>query len=121
MSAEEDPKAKAPDVLFVHSPSEAGDGFNVVRMREDSVEVGQIRGVPEGKPIHGEVVKLTPRSEHKQLFDVNVVVPGPAPGPKALPEAQGRSGPPQVATEAYRENWTAIFGARRRSEGEEPN
>ena len=43
-----------------------GDGFKVVRMREDSIEVGEIRGAEEGRPIHGEVVKLTPRPEHRQ-------------------------------------------------------
>ena len=32
--------SKPTDLLFVHSPTERGDGFKVVRMREDSVEVG---------------------------------------------------------------------------------
>lgn len=109
MSADDDkPPSKAPDVLFVHSPAPEGDGFKVVRMREGSVEVGEIRGVEEGRPIHGEVVTLKPRPEHKQLFDVDVLVPRQ----RALPEAQPRTGPPQVATDTYRENWRATFGAR---------
>lgn len=142
MSGQEDPPAKSADMLFVHSPTEAGDGFKVVRMREDSIEVGEIRGAPEGRPIHGDLVKLTPRPEHKQLFDVDVLVSAPKRLPEATqaePQAQARaetkagphaaamerhvmprSGPPQVATEAYRENWMAIFGGHR-AKGEEPN
>jgi hypothetical protein len=107
-----DAPSKPADVLFVHSPTPQGDGFRVLRLREDAVEVGEIRGVEEGRPIHGEVVKLTPREDHKQLFNVDVLVPGP----KRLP-SEARSGPPQVATDAYRENWRAIFG----EPSEEPN
>jgi hypothetical protein len=107
-----DAPSKPADVLFVHSPTPQGDGFRVLRLREDAVEVGEIRGVEEGRPIHGEVVKLTPREDHNQLFDVDVLVPGP----KRL-QGEARSGPPQVATDAYRENWRAIFG----EPSEEPN
>ncbi|MCK6588946.1 MAG: hypothetical protein HUU21_27020 [Polyangiaceae bacterium] len=101
----EDKPAKADDVVFVHSPTEKGDGFRVVRKRADTIEVGEIRALEEGRPVHGDVVRLSPREEHAQLFDVDVVVPAPSPA-----EAS-RSGPPQVATDAYRRNWDAIFGA----------
>ena len=111
MSAEDQPKPKeekpdkADDVVFVHSPTEKGDGFRVVRKRADTIEVGEIRALQEGRPVHGEVVKLSPREEHGQLFDVDVLVP-------AVDRAEAsRSGPPQVATDAYRKNWDAIFGA----------
>ena len=66
--------------------------------------LGEIRALEEGRPVHGEVVKLSPRQEHAQLFDVDVLVP-------AVDRADAsRSGPPQVATDAYRRNWDAIFG-----------
>lgn len=108
MTAQQDPPAKPGDTLFVHSRSEQGDGFKVVRVRDESIEIGEIREAKEGRPIHGELVKLKPRPEHEQLFDVEVLVPSPS---RAADASQGRSGPAQVATEAYRANWTAIFGA----------
>jgi hypothetical protein len=113
MSGEDEPKPKpeeakpekADDVVFVHSPTEKGDGFRVVRKRADTIEVGEIRALEEGRPVHGEVVKLSPREEHAQLFNVDVLVPS------AEKAGAARSGPPQVATDAYRKNWDAIFGA----------
>lgn len=119
MTAQQDPPAKPADTIFVHSRSEQGDGFKVVRMREESIEIGEIREAKEGRPIHGDLVALKPRSEHEQLFDVEVLVPGPK---RAPDEAQGRSGPAQVATDAYRANWTAIFGsAASAPSDDEPN
>lgn len=110
MSGEDQPKPKeekpnkaADDVVFVHSPTEKGDGFRVVRKRADTIEVGEIRALEEGRPVHGEVVKLSPREDHAQLFDVDVLLPAPQ-------AEASRSGPPQVATDAYRKNWDAIFG-----------
>jgi len=97
------------DVLFVHSPAPKGDGYRVVRLREDRVELGQMADVKEGEPIRGEVVKLKPREESPRLFDVEVVVPR-----EELPAARTGSGPAQVASESYRKNWDDIFGARGR-------
>jgi hypothetical protein len=105
MSSEGDPPP-ARDVVLVHSASDSGEGYRVLRLRESNVEVGEIRTLREGAPIHGEVVKLSPRKEHERLFDVEVVVPRAEPA--ALPD--GRTGPAQVATQAYRANWELIFG-----------
>src|SRR6185503_9594165 len=99
--------------VFVHSPLEKGEGYRVIRKRDDSLEVGELRSVQEGRPIQGEMIRLTPREEHERLFDVEVVLPRPE-----HPDAS-RSGPAQVATTAYRRNWEAIFGAR--EEPELPN
>lgn len=96
------------DVVFVHSPSEDGRGLRVVRKREDSIELGEIRAVEEGKPLHGDLVRLKQRKEHERLFDVEVLVEHP----RAQLQEGSRSGPAQVATDAYRSNWDAIFGAR---------
>lgn len=112
MSTADEPKNK--DLLFVHSPSEEGDGLRVIRKRSDTLEFGELRTLEEGRPIHGEVVKLSPRTEHERLFDVEVLVPQAE--QKAL---AARSGPPQIATEAYRSNWESIFGQRQ--EHSEPN
>lgn len=83
-----------------------GDGFAVLRRREDRVELGAIRELREGRPIDGgELVRLRPRPEHGRLFDVEVLA--------ELPRAAGAAagGPPQVANDAYRAGWDAIFGA----------
>jgi hypothetical protein len=116
MSASEPPRPKE-DVLFVHSPAEAGDGYRVIRKREDVIEVGEIRPVQEGRPIHGDMVKLKPRAEHDRLFDVEVLASREELGGKAT---LGHAGPAQVATEAYRANWEAIFGGDFGGGGGEP-
>ena len=43
-------KKKKPDVLLVHSPVPKGEGYRVVRLREDRVELGQMSDVKEGEP-----------------------------------------------------------------------
>lgn len=95
------------DVLFIHSPVEQGEGVRVIRRREDRIEVGELRPAEDGRPLHGELVKLTQREEHERLFNVEVLVKAPQ------AEAAPRSGPAQVATDAYRSNWDAIFGGGR--------
>jgi hypothetical protein len=112
MSESEPPRPKE-DVLFVHSPAESGDGLRVIRKREETIEVGEIRAVQEGRPLQGDLVKLKPRREHDRLFDVEVVMSRDELQPKA---ALGHAGPAQVATESYRANWDAIFGARGKPE-----
>lgn len=117
------------DVVLLHSPTESGDGIRVVRKRQDTIELGELRPMREGQPIHGDVVRLTPREESALLFDCEVVVPSPsrqdpqenkpsaAAAPAALPEkaapaAVAHKGPPRVTTDAYRGGWDAIFGKR---------
>lgn len=103
MSSEGDPPRKE-DVVFVHGPAEGGDGYRVIRKRDDAIEIGEMRAAQEGRPLQGELVRLKPRSESERLFDVEVLV--------SREELAGaRSGPAQVATESYRANWEAIFGA----------
>jgi hypothetical protein len=127
------------DVVLLHSPTESGDGIRVVRKRKDSIELGELRPMKEGQPIHGEVVRLTQRAESERLFDCEVMVPsqtakepsasagagagaaasggaGDGGTPKTLaakePAAVQHKGPPRVATDAYRGGWDAIFGKR---------
>jgi len=84
------------------------DGYSVLRRRGEAIEVGAIRALEEGKPIHGEIVKLNRRAEHPLLFDVDVLADTTT--TTATATAAARSGPPQVASNAYREHWDAIFG-----------
>lgn len=90
------------DVLFVGGPADSGEGFDVLRKRKDRLEVGELRATQEGKPLHGELVKLSPRGKSRRVFDVETVLPAPPRPPSA--------GPPQVATRSYRKNWDRTFG-----------
>ncbi|UJR81795.1 hypothetical protein [Sandaracinus amylolyticus] len=101
MDSRDEKKTAAPkseDVVLVHSPTDDGRGWRVLRKREDRIEAGAIHPVQEGQPIQGELVSLTHR-EGTPLFDVES-------------HYAPKSGPAQVATPAYRENWDAIFGPR---------
>ena len=118
MNSDLAPPPPKQDVVFVHSPAEAGEGMRVIRKRDDIIEVGEIRPVQEGKPLHGELVKLKPRKEHDRLFDVEVLASREELG---QPAALGHAGPAQIATDAYRENWDAIFGGSTRGEPRLPN
>jgi hypothetical protein len=105
---------KQDDVLFVHGASENGESYHVLRQRNGQLEAGELRGVQEGRPIMGDLVKLTPRKEHGLLFNVEVLASAGRPKTESAPSrAPARPGPAQVATDAYRANWDAIFGARR--------
>lgn len=117
MSASEPPRPKD-DVLFVHSPAAEGEGYRVIRKREDTIEVGEIRAVQEGRPIHGDLVKLKPRQEHERLFDVEVLASREEMQGKA---ALGHAGPAQVATASYRANWDSVFGMQTPDDSDLPN
>jgi hypothetical protein len=103
MSSEPAPKR---DVVFAVGPTETGDGIRVIRNRDESLEIGEMRSTKEGQAIVGELVRLKPRDEHERLFDVEVLVP-------SSEGAAARSGPAQVATEAYRANWDTIFASKK--------
>jgi hypothetical protein len=107
MSESEPPRASKEDVVFVGGPAEGGEGLRVLRKREDAIEVGEIRPVQEGRPLQGELVRLKPRREHDRVFDVEVLLSRDEIHPHA---ALGHAGPAQVASDAYRSNWDAIFG-----------
>lgn len=78
-----------------------GSGLGVLRCREGRLEVGQVQPLREGKPIHGEVVKLHPHADCPAICDVEVQV--------AAPDAKKSGRPAQVANDTYRKNWDAIF------------
>src|SRR5215475_4816274 len=99
---DDEPTPRSDDTLFVYGKGD--DAYSVLRKRGESVELGALREVEEGKPLHGELVKLSRRAEHPLLFDVNVLHDST---PAKLSD---RSGPAQVATDAYREGWEIIFG-----------
>jgi hypothetical protein len=101
------------DLVFVHSRNDDG-GFRVLRSREDRIEIGEMRAPREGQPIVGELVKLEPTGEHDQLFACETIMKSPHAPAKAHP------GPAQVATDAYRDGWDAIFGLPMENAEREP-
>jgi hypothetical protein len=103
MSDEADPAPKR-DVLFVHSKAESGEGYRVLRARDEAIEVGELRPAKEGQPLHGELVSLRAREGQPRVFDVDVLHARP----KTI---AARSGPAKVASDAYRAGWDAVFGA----------
>src|SRR5262249_37998443 len=72
---DEHDESRKDDVVLLHSPAENGEGIRVIRRREDTIELGELRPMREGRPISGEVVRLTQRKEHTLLFDCEVLVP----------------------------------------------
>ncbi|HEY8945238.1 MAG TPA: hypothetical protein VIM73_13295 [Polyangiaceae bacterium] len=106
------PESGSQDVALIHGVTPEGD-LRVIRKREDRVELGALRALREGAPIHGEVVRLTPRKEFPLLCDVeSAYQPSALPAPQDPPATGPRKGPAQVATEDYRRNWERIWSGR---------
>ncbi|MFP6684972.1 MAG: hypothetical protein VB934_09670 [Polyangiaceae bacterium] len=90
------------DIVFVHGKSERGR-YQVIRQRDQQIEIGEMTTVREGQPILGDLVKLHPLEQHERLFACETIVKSPV---------RNEQGPAQVASEAYRSGWEAIFGDR---------
>jgi len=96
---------KLRDVLLVYGASDDGRGYEVLRQQGDEIQAGRLRPLYDGKPIHGEVVRLEPRKESPALFDVEV-----------QHDARVASRrPAQVATDQYRKGWESIWASKRES------
>lgn len=101
------------DVVIVHGRTEDQKGLKVLRARPERLELGEVRPLKEGQPLTGDVVQLKPREGAPWICDVETQfrhseLPGAA--KKASDSATSRHpGPARVATDAYRENWDAIW------------
>jgi hypothetical protein len=96
------------DLVVLNGPTSDGEGVRVVRLREESVEVGEMRALKEGVPIGtGDVVKLHAREGSPLVWDVEVQYSGSG---KSKPQTSGHAGPARVSNAAYRKNWDSIFG-----------
>ena len=110
------PPPPSSDVALIHGVAPDGDGFQILRARENRVELGVVRPLREGTPITGEVVTLRPRPNFPALCDVethyqpalSAATPTDGKEPTA-PLLAARTGPAQVATDEYRRNWDAIW------------
>jgi hypothetical protein len=121
------------DVALVFGKEE--DGLHILRQRshDGPVEAGIVKPLAEGRPISGEVISLSRRDDVPYLFDVKTELDASADGRgrRDAPEEQSAAqaaqaaqaaeeesdghGPAQVATDAYRKGWDAIWGGRRGS------
>ncbi len=97
------------DVAVICGLSDDGNGLEIIRKRGERLESGTVRRLEQGKPIHGEVVRLRPRENQPLVCDVEVQVPSQSPA------VSNTSGPAQVATETYRKNWDAIYGRSKKA------
>jgi len=93
-----------PDVALLYSRSEDGQSYGVLRRREDEIQVGTLRALEEGKPIHGEIVTLRRRADSAVLFDVETE--------HATTPARKPSGPPKITTHQYRKGWDSIWSEK---------
>jgi len=106
------------DVVLVHGVTEDGKGLQVIRHRDNRFEAGAVRPLVEGKPIHGELVRLRPRKSCPLVCDVDVELPQRASIEAATdthPQGE-KKGPAQVASDRYRSNWDAIWKRARKNE-----
>jgi hypothetical protein len=87
------------------------EGLHILRRRseESPIEAGLLRPMREGKPISGEVVSLTQRQDVPMIFDVKSEFSTDV----AAGERPAVDGPAQVASDAYRRGWDAVWGSRR--------
>ncbi|MEO8904439.1 MAG: hypothetical protein ABI488_18860 [Polyangiaceae bacterium] len=105
--------SQALDVALIHGVTPDGEGLQILRARENRLELGALRPLREGAPITGEVVTLRPRPNAPALCDVEVHVKAPEAAPtddRQVPRAAlAHPGPAQVATDEYRRNWDSIW------------
>lgn len=109
-TSESTPSTQHDDVALIHGRTEDGRGLRILRRRQDRIEAGAVMPLEPGKPIVGEVVRLEPRKESPLLCDVHVEYTPPQ---ESRPTT---TGPAQVATEQYRQNWDLVFGGARKSD-----
>jgi hypothetical protein len=104
------PQVQHDDVALIHGRTEDGRGLKILRRRNDRIEAGAVMPLEAGKPIAGEVVRLEPRKESPLLCDVHVEYTPPQ---ESRPTA---TGPAQVASDRYRQNWDLVFGGAHNDE-----
>src|SRR5690606_3054054 len=103
------------DVVLIGGPTDDKKGLRVLRARDQSIEVGEVRPLAPGQPIYSDVVRLHPRKEAPFVCDVETTYSHSergAPQETASSDVSSRrltgAGPAQVASRAYRDNWDAI-------------
>jgi hypothetical protein len=101
------------------------DGLAVIRKRgvDAPLEAGIVRPLRDGQPIHGEVVKLTPRADSGALCVCDVAVHHDGRRGTVATAAQSatdaveapdlslaRKGPAKISSPRFRDGWELVFG-----------
>jgi hypothetical protein len=89
-------------VVLPLAHNEKGD-FRGLVLDKSGIRATEFTRIPDGAPIMGEFVAISPR-EGSPLLDAEYV--------KASGTPQRRAGPAMVASDAYREGYDRIFGKR---------
>lgn len=84
---------------------ETGDGrVLALRCHNGAKEVITLKRAEDGKPLHHELVSLSKASDGTGEYDMTSLY---------KPESAGRGdGPAKVTSDAYRDGWETIFGAK---------
>lgn len=94
----------------VHIIGEAGSDLLAVRCGDEGRELMTLRKAKDGQPAD-ELVKLT-KTPHPGRYDVETLYKAAAKPPPSGPKL-GHAGPARVVSEAYRDGWESIFGAKK--------
>lgn len=126
-------KSRKRDIAILGGPTQDGLGKHVVRVRDGQVSAGELRPAKEGQPLTQELVRLHPMDAEARVCSVEVLhAPGDAASAPTSDGADGsshggaeaqehhdgastRARPARVSNARYRENWDAIFDAKRKS------
>jgi len=91
------------DVALLLGSTPDADRLAVLRKRGERVEAAVLARAEHGQPIHGDLVRLTPREEPR-LFDVETLHEAPR---------RDAGGPAQVASPSYRDGWERVFAKKK--------
>jgi hypothetical protein len=98
--------------------SEDKERAQVLRLRPESAELGELRPMRDGVPLgDGEIVELRSRPGSPQVYDVDVkhtsrASPTGSSAEQAREPGKRTPGPAKVSTESYRAGWERIFSGR---------
>ncbi len=97
------------DLVLISGVDPDRKEVHVLKPVQEGVEAAVLRPVEEGKPIQGDLVRLRPREDVPVVAELETLMRHPD-----HPDDPRRrhKGPPMVASEAYRQGWEMIFGAR---------
>ncbi|HHH11555.1 MAG TPA: hypothetical protein ENK23_05715 [Sorangium sp.] len=90
------------DQMVVFGRNATDDSLHVLRQRNQRLELGKLHALRQGRPINGEVVRLSRHADNSPVYDVDVLLKAPA-------TATGK-GPARVNSMPFRTGWDVIFG-----------